>query len=369
MIFPSTRESPDQLNRLRTSGADGSSSRRRSVFRGSLALLAVGVARGVLARPVGSTAAPMTLLRFQSLAFGTRVSITVGERATRVASTTRATRAAHAALAEVAAIDALTNLQWSGSALSTLNRTGELRRPDSRLVTLMTIARNWGDLSAGAFDVTVQPLWRLYAAHAAVGSIPNSAELTRALALVDYRGLQVSDGRITLTRPQAAVTLNGIVQGFAADRALATLRAHGIQDALVDAGELVGSGHRPGGELWQIAVRQPSLNAARDPLSDRIGLDDAAIATSADAGCPFSADRRHHHIMNPRDGRSPTELAGATVIAPEAMTADALSTAALVMGSRRCLDLLSSKPSVHALLTTKQGEQIRSPDWPVRLMG
>jgi thiamine biosynthesis lipoprotein len=153
------------------------------------------------------------------------------------------------------------------------------------------------------------------------------------------------------------LTLNGIVQGHAADRALAVLAAHGVRDALVDAGEFAGIGLHPGGTPWRIGVRDP-LEPAR--LLGGLDHADAAVATSAANGYIFDGDGRHHHIFDPRTGRSPAGLAGVSVLAPDATTADALSTACMVMGVDRSLALLAELPDVHGLFVRGDGSVVRS---------
>jgi thiamine biosynthesis lipoprotein len=79
-----------------------------------------------------------------------------------------------------------------------------------------------------------------------------------------------------------------------------------------------------------------------------------SITTSGDYERSFTADYSHHHIIDPRNGFSPAELASATVIAKETAYADAISTAAMVMGSKATLDLVEGLTGVEALLIDKQ---------------
>jgi len=177
---------------------------------------------------------------------------------------------------------------------------------------------------------------------------------------VDWRQVEVGPRRISL-RPGMAVTLNGIAQGFAADRVREVLRAHGVRHALVDAGEFHGMGRKPDGDAWRVGVQHPRRPDAWAALA---ALEDRFLATSGDYATPFSDDFKSHHIFDPSTGRSPEELASATILAPSGLEADALSTAVFVLGGRKGLALAASRPGVDALLIRKDGTELRTPNFP-----
>ena len=210
------------------------------------------------------------------------------------------------------------------SALSRLNRDGRLERPSLDMRRLLAEALRFGDLTGGAFDVTIQPFWLLHARHA---DDPPPAALAAARALVDYRGVDVGAAGVRLARPGMAVTLNGIAQGYITDRVAEMLRDAGMPDTLVDVGELRGSGSGPGGLPWRVGLDHPAAPGA----GLGVGLEDAAVATSAGRGGPFTADARRHHIIDPRTGGCPPADRAASVVARSATLADALATAMTVL--------------------------------------
>jgi FAD:protein FMN transferase len=127
--------------------------------------------------------------------------------------------------------------------------------------------------------------------------------------------------------------LNGIAQGYAADRARERLRAHGVEHALLDTGEWAPLGRGPGGAPWALAVADPRGNDAQAThAAATLQAEGRSVATSSDAHTTFTADRRHHHIFDPRSGASPAQLASVTVLAPSCALADAL-TKVMFMGS------------------------------------
>jgi thiamine biosynthesis lipoprotein len=99
------------------------------------------------------------------------------------------------------------------SQLCRLNHDGVLERPHPDLVKVLRSAVDWSRLTDGAFDPTVQPLWNLYSK----GGLPDSERLQAVRRFVDWKQVEVGAHRIRLGTGQS-VTLNGIAQGFAADR-------------------------------------------------------------------------------------------------------------------------------------------------------
>ncbi len=280
-------------------------------------------------------------------AFGTTISLRVLHDDEAVARTALAE-----AIAAVQAVDRLMSLHRADSQLSLLNRDGELQHPDPRFVKVLRHAQALSAATDGAFDVTVQPLWL-----AATGQADTDAALRR----VDWRRLHVSDSAVRLSAPGMAVTLNGIAQGFGADVALAALRAHGIAHALLDTGEFATLGARDDGQPWTLGIRDP-----RDPaaLAHALQADGRCLATSGDYGTPFRPDFSRHHIVDPKTGRSPQELASVSVLAPTGMQADALSTACMVLGAGASLQLAARLPGVDLLAIAKDGTLHRSPGFP-----
>ncbi len=192
------------------------------------------------------------------------------------------------------------------------------------------------------------------------GATPGEEELAAARAKVNWRRLQVPPQRMKLT-PGMAITLNGIAQGFAADRALDALRQHGMRHALVNTGELGAIGSKPSGEAWTAGVQHPRIEDAYVAVAQ---LDGRCLATSGDYATSFTADRRDNHIFDPRTGRSPTELASVSVLAPSGLLADGLSTTLFVLGIDDGLRLIQNTPGVDALFVLKDGRTLSTGGFP-----
>lgn len=266
-----------------------------------------------------------------------------------------------AAFAELEIIEQVMSLYRPDSQLCRLNRDRVLDQPHPYLIEVLTVSAASAQHSDGAFDITVQPLWELFAVCRKQGRLPTDAEVAGARMCVDWRAIEVSEYRIRLHAPATAITLNGIAQGFAADRAVAALRHHGVAHALVNAGEIGCLGKKPNGSDWTVGVQHPREPNAFVSLAELRGR---SLATSGDYETTFSDDLSKHHIFDPRTGQSPSELASASIVAPTAMQADVLSTTAMVLGPDRMLTLIKSLPDVDALFVLKSGQLLRTNGFP-----
>lgn len=255
---------------------------------------------------------------------------------------------------EIARLEAILSLYRPDSALSRLNAEGELREPPHELLELLSFALALSQRSGGAFDPTVQPLYRLYADHFAAPGAPTSgpapAAIARVLRSVDFRAVELRADRIRLGRRGMALTLNGVAQGFITDRIADRLRAAGYDHVLVDLGEARALGQRPGGGAWRAAIGdplEPALTRVSLPLGDAPGAF-AALATSAGAGTRFGTDPRVHHLLDPRTGRSANHWRSVSVAAARATVADGLSTTLALVPPARAGELLDAEPSARA---------------------
>lgn len=307
--------------------------RRRLLVGGAgLATAALG---GVAAFRAMAGAQGLTTRTRTGLAFGTTVALTVAGPEPSALDA-----ALSDGFAEIRSVEDAASLFRATSALNRLNRSGHLEAPPAHLTTLLRFALDLAAGTGGAFDPTVQPFWPLWAQAAARGERPDPASLRRAAARIGWRKVSLTPERILL-EPGTAVTLNALVQGYAADRVMASLHARGITDAFVDTGEFGASGTHPDGTPWRLGIADPR---APDTLAAVIEPFTGFAATSGDYSMSFSPDRVDHHIFDPATGRSPAGLASVTVTAPTGLLADGLSTSCMVLGTARGRDLVARHP-------------------------
>lgn len=291
--------------------------------------------------------------RWRGSALGADSMIVLAHRERAVAE-----RAIASCRAEIDRLERIFSLYRTDSALSRLNRQGRLEAPPLELVELLAFAARVSAATGGAFDVTVQPLWELYAGHfsdpAADPAGPSEAALAATLVRVDWQAVELDPTRIGFRQPGMAVTLNGVAQGYITDRVADMLRENGFENVLVELGEVRALGRRPDLGPWQAGIADPS-----DPsgILMRLPLQDRALATSGGYGTWFDPARRHHHLLDPATGRSANHHAAVSVTAGRAMVADALSTALTILPTAAAGRPLATIGPATAYLFERDGAQ------------
>ena len=258
-----------------------------------------------------------------------------------------AARVIDSCVAEIERLEQEFSLYRSSSALARLNREGRLEAPSLDMRHLLQEAIRFGDLTGGTFDVTVQPLWSLYANHFAASptaSAPQRDLVGEACKRIDYRSIDVSAREIAFARDGMAITLNGIAQGYITDRIADLLRNNGFDHVLIDAGEIRALNGRGDGRPWRITLDHPVS-------SETVDLEAMALATSSGLRSKFSADGRIHHLINPRSGNCPEASRTVSVLAPTATAADALSTVLCMMPPEQGQTLIRDMKSAVAIVT------------------
>ena len=312
--------------------------------------LSIVAGAGALLLPRRSRADAPRLFEWRGTALGAEACIALYHRDEAAAAA-----AVGAAVSEVERLEGEFSLYRPDSALVRLNRDGVLDRPSLDMLRLLQASIRFGEMSGGAFDVTVQPLWELYARHFAAhpddAAGPSPAVLRRACRRVGFRRIGLAPERITLA-PGTAVTLNGIAQGYVTDRIAGLLQDHGWRDVLVDLGEIRGLGSHPDGRPWTIGLPDPQHAPA---LLAEIPLSRRAAATSAGSGTTFDPAGRYHHLFVPHTGRCAGSYRAVTVLADQAMVADALSTTLAVMPRQQAPALLRRFPGIEVRVVDEGG--------------
>jgi thiamine biosynthesis lipoprotein len=260
---------------------------------------------------------------------------------------------------EIERFERIFSLYRRDSEIARLNAAGTLLAPSRELRTLIEESQRLGELSDGAFDISVQPLWRLYEAHlwSRTDVQPDIAARARDVArtVVNFRQIESSAAAIGFARTGMAITLNGIAQGYISDAITDMLRNEGYESAVVDLGEYRTIGRHPDGRPWRIGIRDSRGLGSIDRMVD---VEDMALAVSGGYGTTFEASGRWHHIFDPRTGASANTLVNVAVIGPRATAADGLATAICVAGEALAPTLLAAYPETRAMLTRLDGTSI-----------
>ena len=317
------------------------------------ACLQLGLGFGLLSRLSWAQAAALHWEETIFRGFGTTLSIRAAHEDKALVQ-----KALHHARETVARIEDQMSLFRPDSALALLNRQGYLDPVPDDLMRVLKISRDISARSQGAFDTTVQPLWTLFDNARQRGELPSSQQIEHARQSVGWQHVRLSPHKVVLTKPGMGITLNGIAQGYAADRVRAQLKQLGVAHALINTGEWSSLGTSPDSDAWRLGIADPHQHQR---LIGRLAMQGECVATSADDQCTFSDDHRYHHIFNPHTGVSPNDISSVTVIAPSATQADALTKVLFVNGYEKALQF-AKHWRVKALVINKLGKWQASPE-------
>ena len=293
---------------------------------------------------------------------GTEVSVYLWHDDPQVAR-----RAVDAIFAEMARIDGHMSTYKEDSRMSEINRDAASRpvAAGSELFALIEQALDMSVLTRGAFDITYDSIGRHYDFRE--GRRPDAATISEELPLIDYRFVELdgSEGTVRFARDGVRINLGGIAKGYAVERGVAIARRYGVNHARVTAGgdtRLLGDRR---GVPWMVGVQNPRDDG---DVAVTIPLQDEAISTSGDYERYFDEDgERYHHIIVPSTGTPAGEVRSVTIIGPDAVMTDALSTSVFVMGVDQGLKLIGTLPDYEGIVIDAAGEMfystgLQSPD-------
>lgn len=252
--------------------------------------------------------------------------------------------------AEVARIEGLMSTYVESSEISEINRSaadGPVATGDE-LINLILRSLDISMLTRGAFDITYDSVGRHYDFRDR--RRPDAATIQKELARIDYRLIEVNrlEGTVRFLAPGVRINLGGIAKGYTVERAVILLRSRGIRHAIVTAGgdsRLLGDRR---GQPFMVGIRDPRND---DEVAVTIPLEDEAISTSGDYERYFEEDgTRYHHIIEPATGEPASGVRSATIVGPDAVLTDALSTSVFVLGVDEGLRLIATLPDYEGVV-------------------
>lgn len=303
------------------------------------------------ARPVPRAAQPVGgWMQREQTVMGTSVSVQLWAD-----DRPRGEAAMAAVMAEMQRIERAYSPHRSDSELSLLNALAGQQpvRVSEELFELVIRALSFSRLSRGAFDISYAAAGRLYDYRAGVA--PDDAALQRAVEVIGWQHIEAVPMTRTLrfARPGMAIDLGGFAKGHAVDRSVAILQRHGIRHALVSAGgdsRVLGDRR---GRPWTVAIRDPRNG---EGIVAVLPLEDVALSTSGDYERFFERDGvRHHHLLDPRTGRSPRHVRSVTIVAEDGLTAEALGKTVFVLGIDEGLAIVERLPGADAVVVDAEG--------------
>lgn len=255
-------------------------------------------------------------------------------------------------IATMQGLEAKLSRHMATSELAALNHNGFLETPGTDLLQVIAMAGDISRKTSGAFDVTMLPLLLLHEENRGNNDHVDSTRLLQAQKAVGYERLVLDGSGLRLLDTGMGVSLDGIGKGYIVDRGVAALKGLGFHNVYVEVGgDLMVSGQKDAENPWRIGIRNPRPQQEHKLVT--LAVSDKAVATSGDYLQAFTPDLRHHHIIDPRNGFSPPELASCTVTAPTVALADGLATALMVLGRADSLDLVESMDDCEAYMVGK----------------
>lgn len=250
-------------------------------------------------------------------------------------------------------VDSSLSLYKSYSLINKFNASAEGVTMDRHMRNVVKAALKTSQETKGIFDITVFPLTNAWGfGPAGQQPLPDSAAVQQLLACIGSDKIRIKENFLYKTKPCVQLDPNGIAQGYAVDMVADKLDALGIRHYLVElGGELRVKGRKqPSGQKMSIGIEAPGENDFEPVMEQVIYLDKGAVTTSGNY-------RRYHetnglrrsHLLDPRSGYPlSNELISATVVAPDAMTADALDNALMGMGLQQALQFIEKHPRLAA---------------------
>ena len=264
--------------------------------------------------------------------------------------------AVEAVFSEMERINQLMSTYIEDSRISLINREAADRAvpAGNELYGLIVRSLDMSVLTHGAFDITFDSIGQHYDFRQRMR--PDAATIEEGLDLIDYRLVVAdsSDKSIRFLKPGVRINLGGIAKGYAVERGAGILRELGIRHAIVTAGgdsRLVGDRR---GQPWMVGVRDPRKDGE---VAIRLPLENEAISTSGDYERYFEEDgKRYHHILQPATGEPANGVHSVTIVGPDGVITDALSTSVFIMGVDRGLRLLATLPDYEGIVIDADGQ-------------
>lgn len=212
----------------------------------------------------------------------------------------------------------------------------------------------YGEITDGAFDITIAPLSELWDFKNNPGNVPSDNKILEALSHVNYEIIVIEGNTVTLTDPNAAIDLGGIAKGYIADKLKEYLISEGVESALINlGGNILAIGEKPDNAPFNIGIQKP-FDEQNETITS-IAVRNSSVVTSGSYERYFEVnDKIYHHILDTKTGYpSDTGLLSVTILSDKSVEGDALSTACFALGLENGQKLIHSIQNVDAIFITE----------------
>jgi thiamine biosynthesis lipoprotein len=292
----------------------------------------------------------------KSVVMGTDIELTAS--AADETDEARVNAAFDAAILEMERIEAEMSEWRDGTPISLVNqKSGKEAVPvPDELFQVIAAAQKVSGLSNAAFDISWAAMRGVWNFAKGKEHLPAPEEIQKRLPLVHYKNIELDEVKKTvfLRKPEMAIGLGAIAKGYAVDKAMQALVNSGIKNAIVKAGGDMRVQGTNDGKPWDIGIRHPR---SRERLLGKLPLSNISISTSGDYERFFIKDGiLYHHIMDPKTGYPARGCQSVTIIAPDTMTSDALSTAVFVLGPEEGMKLIKGLSGIEGIIVDSEGK-------------
>lgn len=264
---------------------------------------------------------------------------------------------------EMYRLTALLSRYRADSVVSAINRAAGVLAVavTPEVLSILRCAKDLAQQTHGAFDPTVGALkaWRFDEGQT---TLPSDREIDAQRQFIGYDGLALDTkaGTARLQRKGMALDLGGIAKLPILEAGLLTLKAHGVENAMINGGGDVLVAGTFNARPWRVGLRDPR---APQRLLGVLQLQgQAVVASSGDYERFFLAQGvRHHHILSPATGRPTQGPHGVSLVARDVASVNGVGTALMVMGSRAAPSLLHGRPGTEVVLVERNHQVWQTP--------
>lgn len=294
-----------------------------------------------------------------------RTTILMGTDVELIASnndTVRVQRAFDEAIREMARIEDVMSEWIEESPVSEINRQAGKKAVivSEELFHVISAAQKVSEISDGAFDISWAAMRGLWKFSKGEERVPSPEEIMAKLPLINYKNIELNEANksVFLKKEGMSIGLGGIAKGYAVDKAMEVLIKNGISNAIIKAGGDMRVQGMEDGKPWDIGIQHPR---SKDDVLAILHLSNISISTSGDYERFFIKDGViYHHIMAPRTGTPARGCRSVTILAPDTMTSDALSTAVFVLGPENGMKLIELLPGIEGIIVDSEGKVFSS---------
>lgn len=262
------------------------------------------------------------------------------------------------AIIEITRIENLISEWIPATQVSEINRNAGIKpvKVDRELFDLTQRAIQFSKLTDGAFDISFAAADKIWKFDGSMTTVPSPEKVKESVRKIGYQNIVLDEKNQTifLKLPGMKIGFGSIGKGYAADKTKELLAGKGVPAGIINAsGDMNTWGAQPDGSPWTVGITNP-LN--KEEIFAVFPLQNSAVVTSGTYEKYVVLDGKHYaHIIDPRTGYPASGVSSVTVFGASAERANGLSTAIVVLGVQRGLELLNQIPFVSGVIVDDKG--------------